>query len=167
MEPISLPSQWWDYFRQPFLASLNNGKTLSAFHYMLCSQISPFHPQYFVTIIIHLPYSSLFGSHMKSQRATSARKCHRDEQWNASKNVSWTHHLPARSAVFRQQSLSSHSVTCSVELIVEQEQRGFPFSTAPGPEYCSCLRLPPFICTHCSAQIRFSKKWNITCACLH
>lgn len=61
------------------------------------------------------------------------------------------------------QPLCSHFVTCSAELIIEQEQRVFPFSAAPGPEYCSCLCVPPLTCAHCSAQIRFSERYHHLC----
>lgn len=53
------------------------------------------------------------------------------------------HYLPVRSFVFGLQWVSAYTVTCYVELIIEQEEGGFPFSTAPRPEYCSCLCLPP------------------------
>lgn len=66
------------------------------------------------------------------------------DQWcNTQKNVSGAHDLPVRGFVFGPQWVSAYAVTCSLELIIEQEEGGFPFSTAPRPEYCSRLCLPP------------------------
>lgn len=141
-----------DYFRQPFSVSLNNKrKAPFCFLYVVLTDLS-FSPTTLVAIIIqNIMGLCVFGFH---RTAVICRAISSPSAWNALKNVYGTHHLPVRRFVFGLQWVSADSLTCYVELIIEQEEGGFPFSTVTRPEYCSCLCLSSVICSRCSPQIR-------------